>query len=145
MKALLVSLVVIISAANMKSCNKNKDKSAKSDIKPVIIDEKMEIAPKPDKTVKFSAFVKGDILTATIEYFGCEDDEFDLVFNKMWLKSFPPKANLFLKKTEGKCNKKGNFKKTYKFNLKPIRNSSSKEELIKVVNYSEYFKYEYGE
>lgn len=145
MKAMLITLVVFISAVNMKSCNKNKEKSAKTDIKPILIDENMAIAPKYDNTIKFTARVKGDILTATIEYYGCENDEFDLVFNKMWLKSLPPKANLFLKKTEGTCNKKGNYTKTYKFDLKNLRNSSSKEVMVKIMNYTEYFKYEYGQ
>jgi hypothetical protein len=143
MKAMIITLAVLISAVNMKSCNKNKEKSAKPDLKPILIDESMEIAPKYDNTVKFTARIKGDILTATIEYYGCKDDEFDLVFNKMWLKSLPPKANLFLKKTNGKCSTQGNYTKTYKFDLKNLRNSSSNEIKVKVMNYTEYFKYKY--
>jgi len=144
MKALLVALAVLISAANMKSCN-NKTKN--ENVKEIIIDANMAVAPKKDETVKLTAKIKKNspIMELTVEYFGCKDDEFDLVFNKMWMKSMPPKGILFLKKTPGNCESKKNYTKKYLFNLKNVQYSASDNVLLKIKNYTEYFKYSYGQ
>ncbi len=143
MKALLVTLAVLVSAANMKSCN---NKVKKEQVKEIIIDENMAVAPKKDETIKVSARInKNSIMELTVEYMGCKDDEFDLVFNKMWMKSMPPKGVLFLKKTPGKCEQKKTYKKTYYFDLKNVQYSASDNVMLKIKNYTEYFKYSYGQ
>ncbi len=146
MKGVVIIVAVLISAANLKTCNKqqSKEKSAKVTEKQILFDESMDIAPQADTSIKFTEVkIKGDKMEVKIKYLGCENDDFDLIFNKMWLKSFPPKANLFLVRKNGQCKNKAIHTKSYIYNLTNMRNNSSGEVYIKVMNYTEYFKYSY--
>jgi len=144
MKTLLISLLVLISATNFKSCGNNKKSDAK--VKDIIIDENMVVSPPKDETIRLNVkMLKNFIMELTVEYNGCEDDEFDLLFNNMWLKSMPPKANLFLIKNESNCKSKKNYTKTYLFDVSKLKYSSSKTVMIRIKNYTEYFKFSYDQ
>ena len=92
------ALVLFASCANPKAQKKTMDKKGQITVKePQVI---RGFAPKTtylDYSVT-NAVLSDTLLTVTIEYTGgCADHIFDLVFNGLYKKSLPRKADLFIK------------------------------------------------
>lgn len=91
-----------------------------------------------------SLSISGDILTLTVTYTGCVDDRLDLVFNGMYMKSLPPKVQLFFKRKGGseKCNE--TQVREMKFDVSPVRyTGSTRTVIIKIPKYQEQISYQY--
>ena len=93
------------------------------------------------KILDFS--VDKNILTVKISYKACGKDNFSLIFNKSYLKSFPPQAILFLKHdSENKtCNKETT--KELKFDISDVAYPKSKKVYIKLYSNDKKVAYEY--
>ncbi len=93
------------------------------------------------KIVDFS--IEKNILTVKVNYKSCGKDNFSLIFNKSYLKSFPPQAILFLKHdTENKtCDKETT--KELKFDITDVAYPKSKKVYIKLYSSDKKVAYEY--
>lgn len=88
-----------------------------------------------------NASLEGDILSIDISYSGgCEDHEFDLYFNGAYMKSLPPKANLFLKHNANGDACRSMIKQTLRFNIKKVK-ASYDSVILYLNNYTEQIVY----
>ena len=87
--------------------------------------------------------INKNILTVKISYKSSEKDNFSLIFNKSYLKSFPPQAILFLKheSTGNKSNKE--ITKELKFDISDVAYPKSKKVYIKLFSNNKKVTYEY--
>jgi hypothetical protein len=69
-----------------------------------------------------SVFVKGDLLHIIVSYKAQKAADFDLKWNGLWLKSFPPKTSMVLVPTNFAEGKK-EFKQTCIFDLENLKSS----------------------
>ncbi len=87
--------------------------------------------------------INKNILTVKVNYNACKKDNFSLIFNKSYLKSFPPQAILFLKhdKSGENCNK--NITKELKFDISDVAYPKSKKVYIKLYSLDKKETFEY--
>ena len=115
----------------------------KTDVTPVrvIKDFSAENAAKGFEIQK--AVINGNLLNISLSYTGCKDDVVDLVFNGNYLKSYPMKAQLYVRITPGKqgCDKK--MVQDLQFDLTPIKPTSGKTLIVMLQDYKENLTYQY--
>ncbi len=93
-----------------------------------------------------SLSIDGDIVTMVISYSGgCEEHEFELVTNKLYLKSMPPKLNLFLKHNNNGDACRKLVIDTLRYDVSPARYPSpnTKEVVLMFNNTKEVLHYKY--
>lgn len=81
-----------------------------------------------------STEINGDVLKISVEYGGgCKEHEFKMNWTGAWMKSKPPKVNLWLEHQSNEDNCRALIRENLSFDLKSIQSSSSKSVLI-IVN-----------
>jgi len=148
-----IILVVILSVTTqMQTCkkkNKNNDATGntKSEmvnpVKKVVIDRSMTPVPAIDDLKISSASISQSFLTVTFSYTGTDDDDFDLIFNGMYMKSLPPQATVRLKQVK-KSGEVGTQTKTMIFDVEQMK-SNGTELHIKLDGFSDKLVYKYSE
>ena len=125
------------------SC-KTQDKNKTIPVKKIIIDQSFR-NPNTELDYKIVDFnIEGSLLTTKISFKGdCGIHNFDLIFNKAFLKSMPPQAVLYLKhEASGKiCNKE--ITKELKFDISELMYPMGNEVHIKLHSFSEKKTYKY--
>jgi len=144
---ILLILIPILTANNCISSKKNG--KTKSDairqpiIKNVIVDKKMDfINYKKEFTIK-TATIADSTVSITFTYTGCGDDDINLMFNGNYLKSYPPKATLYLIKTSDKKDCGKLMEKTLLFNISPVKYPNAKTLVIQFPDYESKLMYNY--
>ncbi len=100
-------------------------------------------ADKKDMTYRISnAYLNDTILTIGVEFFGgCKEHEFDLVFNGLYKKSLPRKADLFIVHESNGDTCKSEVKKEVYFNLTPIIGTQKQAVDFTIVGFDSVVKY----
>lgn len=81
--------------------------------------------------------VVGDTLITTVEYGGgCQEHIFTMNTTSAWMKSMPPKLNLWLEHENNNDMCRALIREDLRFNLKPIRYSAA-QSIIIIVNGAE--------
>jgi hypothetical protein len=151
MKRLVFSYAILMSIL-LTSCkttdqNSSSDKSGQESkgipVQPVVVDRDFSSENSITEIQITAAVLKDSILTLSVSYTGCKDDVAELVFNGSYLKSLPPKAQLFfrLKKGNSGCSK--SYVKDFSYNLAPIKNTGSKTLIIMLPGFQENQTYQY--
>lgn len=95
-------------------------------IKNVIIDKNFDLINYKKEFAIKSTTIADSTLSISFSYIGCNNDDFDQIFNKNHLKSYPIKASLNqIKKSNGKDYGK-QMEKTLFFNISPVQYPSVK-------------------
>lgn len=111
------------SESNSKNTNAVKDDSIQS----LRIDPNFDQNAKNDPCTIESVTLKQDILEITVSYSGgCQQHNFDLVFNGMYKKSLPVKATIFLVHENKGDNCRSIVTQKLAFNIRSIRNPAGK-------------------
>ena len=112
-------------------------------IRPVLVQNDFMAENALSDFVITKAIIEESTLSITISYTGCKDDVIDLVFNGNYLKSYPMKAQLYVKRSSGSqgCDKK--MVQDLKFNLVPIKPGSGNTLILMLQNYKENLTYQY--
>ncbi len=147
----MILLVVLSVSTQMQTCKKKaKDtttvttKSKKvSQVKKVVIDRSMTPVPSIDDLKIIKAEISQSLLTITFSFSGTADDDFDLIFNGLYMKSLPMQATVRLKQVK-KSGKVASQTKTMIFDVEPMK-ASGTELHIKLDGYSEKLIYKYSE
>lgn len=142
---------LVVSSVFFGQCCKKKKSVAKNEMNIEVVEETPEASIKlsnnvihinpayawPGSTDAFnieSQEVKGDSLIIEVQYGGgCKEHEFRMNTNLAWMKSLPPKLNLWL---EHECNDDMCRALVYQrlaYDLRPIRYSAS-ESVLLIVN-----------
>ena len=141
---LLIFLTVPVLLSN--KCQNSKTKSSSATLietKLAIVDKEFDaINAAKDFEIK-EAVITDSLLTINFKYKGCENDNFDLVFNGNFLKSYPPKATLYLvkKSVSADCNKE--MTKVLSFVLTPVKYTGGKTLIISLPKYEPKVLYNY--
>ena len=138
-------IVPIIMANKCNSSKKsvNNKQETITETKLAVVDKTFDaISAVKDFEIK-EASITDSLLTIKFKYMGCQEDVFDLVFNGTFLKSFPPKATLFLvKKSQNEnCNKE--MTKEISFILTPVKYTGSNTLIISLPKYEPKVLYNY--
>ncbi len=135
----LFSTIVLFSV----SC-KTQDKNKTIPVKKIILDQSFRNS-NTELDYKILDFnIEGSLLTTKISFKGdCGTHNFDLIFNKAFLKSMPPQAVLYLKhEASGKvCDKE--ITKELKFDISELTYPMGNEVHIKLHSFSEKKPYKY--
>ena len=145
-----LSIILLFSALLATSCNTRK-KQQKSIIEKdtemtillePTVDNSFSIPEgKPDYTIK-SAEITDSVLTINITYTGgCEDHNFELMFNGMYMKSLPRKANLYLKHESNGDICKKLILLELKYNLSSILGDAKQAANFNLFSYPTILKY----
>ena len=139
---LLIFLFIPIIMANKCQKNSKKSEDKSQPIKVLIVNKEFSaITAKKDCKIKEAA-LNDSIVSIVFSYSGCKEDDFDLIFNGNYLKSFPPKATLFLlKKSNTNCDQ--SIEKEMKFNISPVKYPGSKTLVIQLPDYDPKLIYNY--
>lgn len=83
------------------------------------------------------------LMKITTSYTGCKDDVVTLIFNGNYMKSYPMKAEFYLKRTPGKsgCDKKN--VETFIFDISPVKSGNGKTIIVSVQGYAEKLTYNF--
>jgi len=141
---ILILLFVPMIMANKCQPSKNKNKSDKNiAAKLTVVDKSFDaLNALKDYEVK-EATISDSLLTVKIKYKGCEDDDFNLVFDGNYFKSFPPKATLFLvrKSVNQNCDKA--MEKELSFILTPVKYLNGKTLIVSLPKFETKLLYNY--
>jgi len=103
-------------------------------LKNIIINKTYEWSGSTDRFNLIEQSINGDTLILVVEYGGgCKDHFFTMNTNSAWMKSMPPKLNLWLEHENNDDNCRALITKSLFFDLKPIRYNPSQSVLI-IVN-----------
>ncbi|MBX7093970.1 MAG: hypothetical protein K1X56_04560 [Flavobacteriales bacterium] len=132
-RTILVFLLVI--ALGMTACKSHKKNSGDTksisgmtndSIPSIKVDPNLEITADHDPFTIDTVTLSGDILSITVSYSGgCKEHQFDLAFNGMYKKSMPVQAAIFLLHENNGDACRALLTKTYRFNIKSIRNPAN--------------------
>ncbi|MDZ4751271.1 MAG: hypothetical protein SGI87_06620 [Flavobacteriales bacterium] len=128
-------------------CKKKKDIIGSSDametieeirMREIIIEPEYQWPGETDAFNLISSSSSGDTLILEVEYGGgCEAHGWKLLSNNVWMKSLPPKMNLYLEHdNKGDMCRALITEKLY-FNLEPVKYSRGKQAIFIVNNDSE--------
>lgn len=146
MRSLIVlSVILLISGLLFFSCKKKKEVAAApaqseavstpapipqtnvDEIKllPITIQSDYTWPGSTDPFDVLSTEVKGDMLILEIQYGGgCQDHDFSMTTNLMWMKSMPPQLNLYLEHENHDDNCRALITRKLAFDLKECRYSN---------------------
>ncbi len=154
-----VTLILVL-AASIQACKSNKKntldhneartESIDGKVDSILVIHEININSEyqwPRETDAFNILetsIKGDILEVTVEYGGgCREHVFKMNSTGAWMKSMPPKMNLWLEHENNDDNCRALIREKLQFNLKPLRYQSSKQVVLiingeeeKTVNYN---------
>lgn len=120
-----------------------KNNNAQKEIKAAIVDKNFDaINANKDFEIK-EATLTDSLLTIKFKYTGCAEDNFDLLFNGNYLKSYPPKATLFLVKTSQNMNCDKIMEKELSFILTPVKYPGGKTLIISLPKFETKLLYNY--
>ncbi len=147
----MILLVLLSVTTQMQTCNKkNKDNTVETtkskkinQVKKVIIDRSMTPVPPIDDLKITKVEILQNLLTITFSYSGTAGDDFDLIFNGMYMKSLPPQATVRLKQVK-KSGEVGTQTKTMVFDVEPMK-SNGTELHIKLGGFPDKIVYKYSE
>jgi len=143
----LLTLTAVCSVAVM-SCKMQKPATGNTDqeVPKLIVDDSWS---QPDDMVSVDISkveITDDILTIAVSYSGgCEEHEFRLYFNGMYMKSLPPKANFVLYHDNKGDACRSIVEKTLKFDITGVREKgkTTGEVMVKVVGFETALSYKY--
>lgn len=145
MKYIIVFLFVIpVLMANKCQSGKSEKKSAAAPaIKKVVVDKAFSATKIINPVSIKEATLTDTILNLKFSFKGCENDEFDLIFTGNYLKTYPPKATLYLfnKSIDNKCEKMTD--KEISFIISPVKYPSAKTVIILLPEYDQNIVYNY--
>jgi hypothetical protein len=125
-------------------CQPSKNKSEPNvAAKLAVVDKSFDVINAlKDYEVK-EATIKDSLLTVKFKFKGCEEDDFDLVFDGNFFKSFPPKATLFLvrKSVNKNCDK--SMEKELTFILTPTKYPGGKTLIVSLPKFETKLLYNY--
>lgn len=137
-----VCSVTVTSCKTQKPVTETNDK----DVKEVIVDDSYS-QPEDMASVDISKVeINGDILSITVSYSGgCEEHDFKLYFNGMYMKSLPPKITLMLYHDNKGDSCRSIVEKTLKFDIKGVREKgkTTGEIMVKVSGMENVVSYKY--
>jgi len=147
----MILLTVLSVTTQMQTCKKKvkdtdvtKTKSEMvNPVKKVVIDRSMTPIQPIDDLKITKVEISKNLLTITFSFLGTAEDDFDLVFNGMYMKSLPPQATVRLKQVK-KSGKVDTQSKTMVFDVEPMK-SNGTELHIKLDGYNEKIIYKYSE
>ncbi len=147
----MILLTVLSVTTQMQTCKKkvrdNEGTKTKSEmvnpVKKVVIDQSMTPIPSIDDLNITKVDISSNLLTIIFTFLGTKEDDFDLVFNGMYMKSLPPQATVRLKQIK-KTGKIDTQTKTMVFDVEPMK-SNGTELHIKLDGYKEKIIYKYSE
>lgn len=101
----------------------------------LIIDKDLNIVQK-DLGYKITDFnIDKNIIIIDVNYKGCGNEKFSLVFNKSYLKSFPPQAILYLQKEKSDDSCVKELSKKLKFDISKVAYPKSKKVYIRLYSF----------
>ncbi len=143
---ILILLFVPMIIANKCQPSKKSSKGKtvlQHDIKTAIVDKNFDVInANKDFEIKEAA-ITDSLLTIKFKYTGCQDDNFDLIFNGNYLKSYPPKATLYLVKTSVSQNCGKAMEKELSFILTPVKYPGGKTLIISLPKLETKLLYNY--
>ena len=126
------------------SMTDQSNQQTESSEEPILQEVEVIQGYQPEATDAFdviSAGVKGDILTLVVSYGGgCEDHEFNLIFNGAYKKSLPPQIDLFLKHNANGDKCRAMVQQELKFDIAAVK-GSNKSVVISLNNFKEKIQY----
>lgn len=155
MKNLILYVNILLLITALTSCSGTKKSSdTKSDklkstqmkeevIKHIKIESEYKLPEKLDYTIK-SVTLLDNIFTIEVTYKGgCGDHYFELVFNRMFAKSLPVQASLYLEHTSTNETCSEEITKTLRFFGDNVRHPQNKTVICKVHSYDGKITYNY--
>lgn len=147
----IILLVVLSVSTQMQTCKKKNNSDAEkttkvekvNPVKKVVIDRSMIPIPPIDDLKITKVDIAGSFLTITFSFSGTANDDFDLVFNGMYMKSLPPQATIRLKQIK-KSEKQTTQTKTMIFDVEPMK-SNGTELHLKLDGFPDKIIYKYSE
>lgn len=147
----IILLVILSVTTQMQTCKKKvkdtDETKTKSEmvnpVKKVVIDRSMKPVSPIDSLNITKVVISKNLLTITFSFLGTKDDDFDLVFDGMYMKSLPPQATVRLKQVK-KSGKIATQTKTMVFDVEPMKTKGT-ELHIKLDGYKEKIVYKYAE
>jgi hypothetical protein len=145
---LRIFLILFVPTLLLYSCVSTKDTNNSKSFndltkKYVIVDKNFDMMTLKKDYVINEASLKDSVVSIKIKYTGCTDDDWDMVFNGNYLKTFPPKASLVLVKKSGIQNCEKKMEKELNFILSPVKDPSTKTLVIQFPNYEPKLLYNY--
>ena len=137
----LLNSIVLIAAlflTMLLSCLTPKSSSSTIIIKDYTIDDSIHYQIK-------NAEIINDNLAIDFEYSGTKKDEFRLLFNGKYKKSYPPIVNLYLEHKQIKSKKIKKFSKKATYNLNNIKYPNTESTIIYLYNYDDALIYKHQE
>ncbi len=127
-------LVAVLFIAILLSCSMQKNI-----INDIIIDE-FTIDDTSDYIIK-NAKIIDSLIVINIEYKGTKKDEFNLIFNGRYKKSYPPIVNLYLKHDNLKPGKSSKHLKTFTYKLNKVEYPNTNSTIIYLFYYDDALNY----
>ncbi|MFZ5554947.1 MAG: hypothetical protein ACOZCO_17685 [Bacteroidota bacterium] len=149
MKTSFVYLFFVLACSiTVMSCKTQSNAAAGNDkdVQKVIVDDAWSQPEDMMEVTITKAEISGDILTIDVSYSGgCEEHEFKLYFNGMYMKSLPPKITLVLYHNHKGDACRSIVDKKLKFDLTPVREKgkTTGEIMVKVYGLENAMSYKY--
>lgn len=145
----VIFVILLASIFSGCICKKKTEKSSanqtKSEqVKPATVDKSFMTIPETIDYSINSASINGDVLSVELKYKGGKGTHnFSLMFNGMYMKSYPLKIKLFIKHEIQNETQENEVSESLKFDLKPIQSPAGEPMIISIHGYTEKLKYEY--
>lgn len=88
--------------------------------------------------------IEDSILCMDVEYFGTENDQFNLLFSGNYKKSYPPVVNLYLEQIKQDIGENKVYKRNLCFILTNIEYPNTKTTIVYLYYYSNVLKYNHS-
>lgn len=152
MKSLIYLSAILISTASFTGCKTQKMKKKTTSTEeatmieaPSLFIDKTYTPNKDNSPYTINAVrIAGDMLSIDLQYSGGDKEhDFKLITNKMYMKSFPPKLNLFLEHNTNGDAARSIVKKTLIYNIANAKypSENTKEVIIMIGDKSVSYKY----
>ena len=149
MKKILLLTALVVTSLLLTQCKEKKDSTSTMDnpenqqdgIENVqVIEGYMFDTTDPFEIT--SVNLDGDILSISVSYSGgCQEHQFDLIFNGSYKKSLPPQIDLYLTHNSNNDNCRAMIAEELKFNIADVK-GGNKKVIISLNNYKDKIEYE---
>lgn len=117
--------------------------SRKTALQNVVIDRDFIYENSLKEVQILSSSLKDSVLSVSISFTGCKGDIPELVFDGSYLKSYPPKAQLYFRLKQGSKVCGETVKGDFSYNLSPIKSPGSKSLVILLPGNQENLTFQY--
>jgi|TARA_B110000879_G_scaffold43718_1_gene61680 hypothetical protein len=137
---LILGLVISLSSCKVRS----KPSDTINTCKVLVVTTPDVSTPIVENVSVTKILMENECLLVRVKFKGCDQSNFDLVYNGKAKKSSPPQVNLMLKSLDVNCESSEELERDFKFDIKKLQGiGGSGKVVISVQGFSESLVYEY--